>query len=97
MLWLRVAANIARAIGEALVDALVGATHERCISLRISLRCRKRSGCKGLKRWSEWQDLNLRPPRPERGVLPAPDSDRHRAGPASRAIDVSSTTILALD
>ena len=20
--------------------------------------------------WSEWQDLNLRPPRPERGVLP---------------------------
>jgi hypothetical protein len=22
------------------------------------------------KCWSEWQDLNLRPPRPERGVLP---------------------------
>src|SRR5271169_2738760 len=22
--------------------------------------------------WSEWQDLNLRPPRPERGALPAP-------------------------
>src|SRR5690606_37741855 len=22
------------------------------------------------KRWSEWQDLNLRPPRPERGALP---------------------------
>jgi hypothetical protein len=21
--------------------------------------------------WSEWQDLNLRPPRPERGALPA--------------------------
>jgi hypothetical protein len=20
--------------------------------------------------WSEWQDLNLRPPRPERGALP---------------------------
>src|SRR5947208_11843165 len=22
------------------------------------------------KHWSEWQDLNLRPPRPERGALP---------------------------
>ena len=22
------------------------------------------------KYWSEWQDLNLRPPRPERGALP---------------------------
>src|ERR1700712_1244789 len=22
------------------------------------------------KSWSEWQDLNLRPPRPERGALP---------------------------
>ena len=22
------------------------------------------------KCWSEWQDLNLRPPRPERGALP---------------------------
>jgi hypothetical protein len=22
------------------------------------------------KEWSEWQDLNLRPPRPERGALP---------------------------
>ena len=22
------------------------------------------------KVWSEWQDLNLRPPRPERGALP---------------------------
>ena len=22
------------------------------------------------KDWSEWQDLNLRPPRPERGALP---------------------------
>ena len=21
-------------------------------------------------KWSEWQDLNLRPPRPERGALP---------------------------
>jgi hypothetical protein len=25
------------------------------------------------KCWSEWQDLNLRPPRPERGALPACD------------------------
>src|SRR5437660_3442374 len=24
----------------------------------------------GAKWWSEWQDLNLRPPRPERGALP---------------------------
>ena len=24
----------------------------------------------GLEKWSEWQDLNLRPPRPERGALP---------------------------
>src|SRR3954469_6653160 len=23
-----------------------------------------------LRKWSEWQDLNLRPPRPERGALP---------------------------
>jgi integrase len=27
-------------------------------------------GCKSAKSWSEWQDLNLRPPRPERGALP---------------------------
>jgi hypothetical protein len=31
------------------------------------------------KYWSEWQDLNLRPPRPERGVYPLslmrPDGD----------------------
>src|SRR6476646_10788903 len=26
-----------------------------------------------LRRWSEWQDLNLRPPRPERGVPPSLD------------------------
>jgi hypothetical protein len=25
---------------------------------------------KSAKYWSEWQDLNLRPPRPERGALP---------------------------
>jgi hypothetical protein len=29
------------------------------------------------KYWSEWQDLNLRPPRPERGAL----SDIHFAHP----------------
>src|SRR6478672_9807061 len=29
--------------------------------------------------WSEWQDLNLRPPRPERGALPdCADSDKRR-------------------
>jgi len=27
--------------------------------------------------WSEWQDLNLRPPRPERGDN-APQHDRHK-------------------
>jgi hypothetical protein len=27
-------------------------------------------GSKSAKCWSEWQDLNLRPPRPERGALP---------------------------
>src|SRR5689334_18365692 len=27
-------------------------------------------GAKCLSWWSEWQDLNLRPPRPERGALP---------------------------
>jgi hypothetical protein len=26
--------------------------------------------CESLSAWSEWQDLNLRPPRPERGALP---------------------------
>jgi hypothetical protein len=28
------------------------------------------SGPDTAKCWSEWQDLNLRPPRPERGALP---------------------------
>ena len=28
------------------------------------------------KRWSEWQDLNLRPPRPKRGVLLAQPCNR---------------------
>ncbi len=29
------------------------------------------------KEWSEWQDLNLRPPRPERGALPGCATLRH--------------------
>jgi hypothetical protein len=28
------------------------------------------SGARCSETWSEWQDLNLRPPRPERGALP---------------------------
>jgi hypothetical protein len=31
------------------------------------------------KYWSEWQDLNLRPPRPERGAFLCGQSVRHRA------------------
>src|SRR5262249_34998106 len=42
--------------------------------------------------WSEWQDLNLRPPRPERGALPdcatlrlangrSPNSPKHTQAP----------------
>jgi hypothetical protein len=30
--------------------------------------------------WSEWQDLNLRPPRPERGALPDCATLRLKAG-----------------
>ena len=30
------------------------------------------------KCWSEWQDLNLRPPRPERGALPGSLKARDR-------------------
>src|SRR6476660_7305754 len=33
-----------------------------------------------LKGWSEWQDLNLRPPRPERGALPDCATLRLKAG-----------------
>src|SRR5258707_4557641 len=33
-----------------------------------------------LKTWSEWQDLNLRPPRPERGALPDCATLRCQAG-----------------
>jgi hypothetical protein len=32
------------------------------------IRPRSNSRCR--ESWSEWQDLNLRPPRPERGALP---------------------------
>src|SRR5262245_66529061 len=34
----------------------------------------------GAKCWSEWQDLNLRPPRPERGALPDCATLRLEAG-----------------
>jgi hypothetical protein len=45
------------------------------------------SGLESAERWSKWQDLNLRPPRPERGVPPdraAPifRGSRERASPA---------------
>jgi hypothetical protein len=36
--------------------------------------------------WSEWQDLNLRPPRPERGTLPGPNGEPIREGRRSAAI-----------
>src|SRR5258708_4813810 len=49
-----------------------------CEHARVSLgrlgmarRCRSLSGINAAGwYWSEWQDLNLRPPRPERGALP---------------------------
>src|SRR5262249_33341764 len=36
------------------------------------------------KCWSEWQDLNLRPPRPERGALPDCATLRLKAGLITR-------------
>jgi hypothetical protein len=36
-----------------------------------------------LKHWSEWQDLNLRPPRPERGALPSARASRDRGSCSS--------------
>src|ERR1700720_4072214 len=33
---------------------------------------RPRSDSRCRESWSEWQDLNLRPPRPERGALSSP-------------------------
>src|SRR5882724_3199492 len=48
------------------------ASRQRIAAYRCRYRCRKSDA--GLlsigKDWSEWQDLNLRPPRPERGALP---------------------------
>jgi hypothetical protein len=41
---------------------------KEAISLRKSLRHPNGRSGKVLKCWSEWQDLNLRPPRPERGL-----------------------------
>ena len=43
---------------------------KEAISLRKPLRHPNGRSGKALKCWSEWQDLNLRPPRPERGALP---------------------------
>ena len=40
-------------------------------------------------KWSEWQDLNLRPPRPERGALPGCATLRDQT---ERAITLRSTT-----
>src|SRR5215472_10448495 len=39
---------------------------------------------KSTKCWSEWQDLNLRPPRPERGALP-----KHQSTGGSRCNDAA--------
>src|SRR5262249_13035131 len=36
------------------------------------------------KCWSEWQDFNLRPPRPERGALPDCATLRQKAGLITR-------------
>src|SRR3982751_2698658 len=36
----------------------------------------------GRAEWSEWQDLNLRPPRPERGALPGCATLRQQSGKA---------------
>src|SRR3954466_3978477 len=41
----------------------------------------------GVKCWSEWQDLNLRPPRPERGALP--DCATLRATSSGEAVHIA--------
>ena len=41
------------------IQRLVRGTQSVPVNARIFAKC-----------WSEWQDLNLRPPRPERGALP---------------------------
>src|SRR3984893_2689336 len=38
-------------------------------------------GSKSAKCWSEWQDLNLRPPRPERGARAEGGTRTHCLGP----------------
>src|SRR5262249_9056254 len=43
------------------------------LTIEISAKC-----------WSEWQDLNLRPPRPERGALPDCATLRLKAGLITR-------------
>src|SRR3982751_2719238 len=41
---------------------------------------RRRWHSRSARKWSEWQDLNLRPPRPERGALPDCATLRLKAG-----------------
>jgi hypothetical protein len=45
--------------------------------------------------WSEWQDLNLRPPRPERGALPA--TLPFRLWTLSRSLLADNFRLMALD
>src|ERR1700750_152278 len=47
-------------------------------SLSFSDSCA--SSASWVRSWSEWQDLNLRPPRPERGALPDCATLRLEAG-----------------
>jgi hypothetical protein len=49
----------------------------------------------GRQVWSEWQDLNLRPPRPERGALPDCATLRSQSGPYSEAALPPQATIAA--
>ena len=41
------------------------------LKLRFGRDIGRGANLKSAKYWSEWQDLNLRPPRPERGSGPA--------------------------
>jgi hypothetical protein len=47
------------------------------VAVRFVPRIVPRSGFFCQETWSEWQDLNLRPPRPERGALPDCATLRH--------------------